>query len=65
LMLKVFAGFSVGMASMGLLGVLGSLGPMLFNTILIAFELMVALIHAYVFSVLSCLYLKDTVELGH
>jgi F-type H+-transporting ATPase subunit a len=65
LMLKVFAGFSVAMFGAGAVGMLGSLGPMLFNTILIAFELMVALIHAYVFSVLSCLYLKDTVELSH
>lgn len=65
LMLKVFAGFSVGMAGMGAIGMLGALGPMLFNTALIAFELLVALIHAYVFSVLSCLYLKDTVDLSH
>lgn len=65
LMLKVFAGFSVAMASMGAAGYLAGMGPMLFNTILIAFELLVALIHAYVFSVLSCIYLKDTVELSH
>lgn len=65
LMLKVFAGFSVAMAGMGALGFLGALGPMLFNTVLTGFELMIALIHAYVFSVLSCLYLKDTVELSH
>ena len=65
LMLKVFAGFSVAMASMGAAGYLAGMGPMLFNTLLIAFELLVALIHAYVFSVLSCIYLKDTVELSH
>ena len=65
LMLKVFAGFSVGMASMGALGFLGAMGPMLFNAVLTGFELMIALIHAYVFSVLSCLYLKDTIELAH
>lgn len=65
LMLKVFAGFSVGMAGMGALGFLGAMGPMLFNAVLTGFELMIALIHAYVFSVLSCLYLKDTIELAH
>ena len=65
LMLKVFAGFSVAMAGMGALGFMGALGPMLFNAVLTGFELMIALIHAYVFSVLSCLYLKDTVELAH
>lgn len=65
LMLKVFAGFSVAMAGMGALGFLGAMGPMLFNAVLTGFELMIALIHAYVFSVLSCLYLKDTIELAH
>lgn len=69
LMLKVFAGFSVAMisaaAGMGAFGWLGAAFPMLFNTVLTGFELMIALIHAYVFSVLSCLYLKDTVELAH
>ncbi|HEY8189497.1 MAG TPA: F0F1 ATP synthase subunit A [Micavibrio sp.] len=65
LMLKVFAGFSVAMISAGALGWMGAAFPMLFNTVLTGFELMIALIHAYVFSVLSCLYLKDTVELSH
>lgn len=65
LMLKVFAGFSVAMISAGAAGWLGAAFPMLFNAVLTGFELMIALIHAYVFSVLSCLYLKDTVELSH
>jgi F-type H+-transporting ATPase subunit a len=65
LMLKVFAGFSVAMVSAGALGMLASTMPMVFNTILIGFEFLIALIHAYVFAVLSCIYLKDTVELAH
>lgn len=65
LMLKVFAGFSVAMISIGAAGWLGAMFPMLFNAMLTGFELMIALIHAYVFSVLSCLYLKDTIELSH
>ena len=71
LMLKVFAGFSVAMlsaevlASTGGASAAGAILPMLFNAMLTAFELLVALIHAYVFSVLSCIYLKDTVELAH
>jgi len=71
LILKVFAGFSVAMlalgAEMGLAGVGFAAGviPMLFNVVLIAFELLVALLHAYVFTVLSCIYLKDTVDLHH
>lgn len=65
LMLKVFAGFSAAMISAGALGWFGAMFPMLFNAMLTGFELMIALIHAYVFSVLCCLYLKDTVELAH
>ncbi|WP_435641713.1 F0F1 ATP synthase subunit A [Micavibrio aeruginosavorus] len=66
LMLKVFAGFSVAMfAALGAKGLVPGLLPLAFNTILTAFELMIALIHAYVFTVLSCIYLKDTVDLHH
>lgn len=65
LMLKVFAGFSVGMLSMGAVGFAAGLVPMAFNVILIGFEFLIALLHAYVFTVLSCIYLKDTVELHH
>jgi F-type H+-transporting ATPase subunit a len=32
---------------------------------LIGFELLIAFLQAYVFAVLSCIYLKDTVEIGH
>ncbi|MCB1556662.1 MAG: F0F1 ATP synthase subunit A [Alphaproteobacteria bacterium] len=65
LMLKVFAGFSVGMLAFGIGGVALGIVPMVFNSVLIAFELLIALLHAYVFTVLSCIYLKDTVELHH
>ncbi len=65
LMLKVFAGFSVMMFGAGFVGIVGSMLPMLFNVILIGFEFLIALIHAYVFTVLSCIYLKDTVDLHH
>lgn len=56
-MLKVFAGFSVGMGVV--LGVL----PMVVNVALYGLELMIALIQAYVFAILTCLYLKDAIEL--
>lgn len=71
LMLKVFAGFSVSMlgaavaANMAPAGFAAGLVPMFFNVILIGFEFLIALLHAYVFTVLSCIYLKDTVELHH
>ena len=66
IMLKVFAGFCVAMVgALGATGLLGAVFPMLFNTILIGFELLIAFLQAYVFAILSCIYLKDTVEIGH
>ncbi|MBU0799920.1 MAG: F0F1 ATP synthase subunit A [Alphaproteobacteria bacterium] len=65
LMLKVFAGFSVAMLALGVPGFFAALLPMMFNVLLIGFEVMIALLHAYVFSVLCCIYLKDTVDLHH
>ena len=65
IMLKVFAGFSVGMMAMGATGLLAGILPMIFNSIMIAFELLVAFLQAYVFAILSCIYLKDTVEIDH
>lgn len=65
IMLKVFAGFSTGMMAAGGLVMLGGIGPMLFNSVLIGFELLIAFLQAYVFTILSCIYLKDTVEIGH
>ncbi|MEC9235785.1 MAG: F0F1 ATP synthase subunit A, partial [Pseudomonadota bacterium] len=63
--LKVIAGFSVGMISMGAAGYALGILPMLFNVILIGFEFLIAFLQAYVFAILSCIYLKDTVELEH
>jgi F-type H+-transporting ATPase subunit a len=55
-MLKVFALFSV------LLGAYG-ISTILLNTVLIAFEVLVAFLQAYVFSVLTCLYLSDAIHM--
>lgn len=57
-MLKVFASFVI---SMGLLGVI----PFAINVALIGFELLVAILQAYVFSVLSCIYLRDAISSQH
>lgn len=56
-MLKVFAGFSVS------LGVVLGIVPMIFNVALIGLEVMIAFIQAYVFAILTCIYLKDSIEL--
>jgi len=55
-MIKVFALFTV---SLGLLGV----STVIVNALLIGFEFVVAFLQAYVFAVLTCLYLKDALYL--
>lgn len=66
IMLKVFASFSVAMVgALGVLGIFAGIIPMLVNAGLIAFELLIALLQAYVFAILACIYLKDTVEMDH
>lgn len=55
-MLKVFAGFTI------LLGVAG-IAPLIVNSVLTAFEFMVAILQAYVFTILTCIYLHDSVHL--
>jgi F-type H+-transporting ATPase subunit a len=60
-MIKVFAGFVVplGAATLGL----GGLAPIAMNVALTGFELLVAFLQAYVFTVLTCLYLNDALHL--
>lgn len=65
IMLKVVAGFAAAAAGMGAAYAALGFFPTLINTGLIAFEFLVALIQAYVFAILTCVYLKDTVDLHH
>ena len=65
ILLTVIAGFAVTFLGMGALGVAFGLVPTLFNVVLIAFEMLIAFLQAYVFAILCCIYLKDTVELHH
>jgi len=63
-MLKVFATFVVLIgSSAGLLGILGATLPMAINVALIGFEILVAFLQAYVFAILTCIYLHDAVHL--
>ena len=55
-MMKVLGGFTV------LLGVLG-VAPIILLVALTGFEIMVAVLQAYVFTVLTCLYLNDAIHL--
>jgi F-type H+-transporting ATPase subunit a len=56
--LKVFAGFA------GALGV-ASVIPILAITAVYGLELLVAVIQAYVFAILTCVYLNDALHPGH
>jgi F-type H+-transporting ATPase subunit a len=65
ILLKVFAGFiiSLGLAG-GVLPLLGIL-PLGMNVALYALELLVAVVQAYVFALLTCVYLNDSINLPH
>ena len=56
-MMKVFAGFIVP------LGIFGGWAPLGVDVALTAFEFLVAFLQAYVFTVLTCLYLNDAIHL--
>ena len=65
IVLKVVIGFAVAAGGMGGIGAALGLLPVLINVGMIAFELLIAVVQAYVFAILSCVYLKDSVELHH
>ncbi len=58
-MLKVFGGFVVAM------GLLGGWAPLAFIVALTGLELLIAFLQAYVFAILTCLYLNDAIHLSH
>jgi F-type H+-transporting ATPase subunit a len=63
-MLKVFATFVVMIGSAaGVLGILGAALPLAVNVALVGFELLVAFLQAYVFAILTSIYLHDAVHL--
>ncbi|MBL8640875.1 MAG: F0F1 ATP synthase subunit A [Alphaproteobacteria bacterium] len=64
-LMKVIAGFAIMFASVGGIAWLGTLLPIAFNIVMIGFEFFIAFIQAYVFAVLTCIYLKDTMEIEH
>jgi len=62
-MFAVFATFIVMLGSIGVIGMLGAAGPLAINVVLMGFELLVAALQAYVFAILTCIYLHDAVHL--
>jgi F-type H+-transporting ATPase subunit a len=62
-MLKVFATFVVMLAGLGAIGPFVSIMPLAINVALVGFEVLVAFLQAYVFAILTCIYLHDAVHL--
>jgi F-type H+-transporting ATPase subunit a len=63
--LKVFAGFIVTMGSLGFLGILGSILPLVMTVAITALEFLVAALQAYVFAVLTSMYINDAIHPSH
>ena len=55
-MMKVFAGFAVMLGSFGVV-------PVVANVVLTGFEIIIAALQAYVFTILTCVYLNDAIHL--
>ncbi|MBC9179955.1 F0F1 ATP synthase subunit A [Pseudoroseomonas ludipueritiae] len=62
-LLKVFATFVVLLGGLGAVGPLVAVLPLGVNVLLIGFELLVAFLQAYVFAILTSIYLHDAVHL--
>ena len=62
-MLKVFGGFVVSLSALGAAGVAGAFFPLAFIVALTGLELLVACLQAYVFAMLTCLYLNDALHM--
>jgi F-type H+-transporting ATPase subunit a len=63
--LKVFAGFVTMLGAIGVAGWLGAVLPLGLTIALSALELLVAFLQAYVFAILTCIYLNDAIHPGH
>src|SRR5262249_29014523 len=62
-MLEVFGAFVVMLGGAGIIFLLPAAFSLAVNVALIGFELLVATLQAYVFAVLTCIYLHDAVHL--
>ena len=63
--LKVFASFVTLLGGLGFFGILGAALPLALVVALTALELLVAFLQAYVFAILTCIYLNDALHPGH
>jgi F-type H+-transporting ATPase subunit a len=63
--LKVFASFVGMLGALGIFGIFGAVFPLALTIALTAMELLVAFLQAYVFAILTCIYLNDAIHPGH
>lgn len=63
--LKVFSGFVATMTGLGALGIFGAILPLAMTVALTGLEFLVAFLQAYVFTILTCMYLNDALHPGH
>jgi len=63
--LQVFAGFIIMIAGFGVIGWFGAALPLILVIMLTALEFLVAFLQAYVFAILTCIYLNDAIHPGH
>src|SRR5262245_4774438 len=63
--LYVFGGFVTMVGALGVLGWLGAIVPLAMTVAIMALELLVAFLQAYVFAILTCIYLNDAIHPGH
>jgi F-type H+-transporting ATPase subunit a len=63
--LKVFASFVTMLGALGLVGWIGAIVPLALTVAITALEVLVAFLQAYVFAILTCIYLNDAVHGGH
>ncbi|NHN87536.1 F0F1 ATP synthase subunit A [Acetobacter conturbans] len=61
-MFDIFASFVVMLASLGFIGDVLAVGPLVINVALMGLELLVGVLQAYVFAILTCIYLREAVS---
>lgn len=65
IMLKVFGAFVVMLSGIGAVGILAAIIPFLGTIAVTGLEFIVAFLQAYIFAILSCIYLNDALHPSH
>lgn len=65
IMMKVFAGFIISLGALGAVGIAGAIAPFAVTVLLTGLEILVACLQAFVFTILTCIYLNDAMHPSH